>query len=185
MSTFVKGLAWFVALLSGIATIFALFGGQQWLEQQGWTLAPDANAVEQTADTTPDDETDQASESEGTKPTTEEDDTAQEPKGQELTWAGVRTWSEDVFDNLLWGIAAIGFSMLIAGAAGALILHGSLFIDVGDFFKCLLAIICIAIVVIMGILLHGADPGYLVWFIVLTVLSALLGFIAPVLADGF
>jgi hypothetical protein len=35
VSTFVKGLAWIVAFLSGAATIFALFGGQQWLEQQG------------------------------------------------------------------------------------------------------------------------------------------------------
>lgn len=182
MSTFVKGLAWFVAFLSGVATIFALFGGQQWLEQQGWTLAPGADTAEQTAAATPGDEADQTSESEAT----EADDTAQDSTEHdpEFTWASVRAWSADVFGNPLWGIAAIGFSMLIAGAAGALILHGSLFYDAADFFKWVLAIICIVAVVIMGILLHGADPGYLVWFIVLTAVSAVLGFIAPVLADA-
>lgn len=183
MSTFVKGLAWFVAFLSGVATIFALFGGQQWLEQQGWTLAPDANTAGQTAEATPDDEADQASESEGA----EGDDAAQESTEQDSAsaWASVRTWSEDVFANPLWGIVAIGLSMLLAGSAGALIAHGTIYFDAAAFFQWVLAIICIAVVVTMGILLHGADPGYLVWFIVLTAISAPLGFIAPALADGF
>lgn len=184
MSTFVKGLAWFVAFLSGVATIFALFGGQQWLEQQGWTLAPDADTAEQTAEATPDDEADQASESEGT----EGDDTAQEPAEQDAAsaWASVRTWSEDVFVNPLWGIVAIGLSMLLAGSAGALVSHAQIPIYYFvAFLQWVLAIICVAVVVLMGILLHGADPGYLVWFIVLTGISAPLGFIAPDIADSF
>jgi hypothetical protein len=36
----------------------------------------------------------------------------------------------------------------------------------------------------MGVLLHAADPGYLLWFIILTALSAPVGFFAPVYADS-
>jgi hypothetical protein len=183
VSTFVKGLAWIVAFLSGVATIFALFGGQQWLEQQGWTLAPDTDTAEQTTDE------EQATESEGAEQeTADEGGTAQEPSdpGPDLSWAGVLAWSEGTFDNLLWGIAAIGFSMLVAGAAGALVLHTFAQIDaLPGFFLCLLALICVAVVVLVGILLHAADPGYLVWFIILTAVSAPLGFLAPVYADGY
>jgi hypothetical protein len=182
VSTFVKGLAWIVAFLSGVATIFALFGGQQWLEQRGWTLAPDTNAVEQTTGG------EQTTESEGAEQETAEGGTAQEPSdsGPDLSWDGVLAWSEGTFDNLLWGIAAIGVAMLLAGAAGALILHTFAQIDaLPGFFLCLLALICIAAVVLLGILLHAADPGYLIWFIILTAVSAPLGFMAPVYADGY
>jgi hypothetical protein len=177
LSTFVKGLAWTVALLSGIATIFALFGGQQWLEQQGWTLAPS------TATTTENVET---AESEGAPQTT--GDTAQEPsdRGLDLSRDGILAWSERTFDNVLWGIAAIGASMLLAGGAGALFLHMTAAIDaVEGFFLGLFGTICLAAVVVVGILLHAADPAYLVWLIILTVLSAPAGFLAPILADGY
>jgi hypothetical protein len=180
VSTFVKGLAWTVALLSGIATIFALFGGQQWLEQQGWTLAPSTAQSTETAEPT---------ESEGTQEATADTgDPAPESSdpGTDLSWDGAVAWSERTFDNPLWGITAIGVSMLIAGAAGALILHASAPLDaLAGFFQSLLALVCIAAVVLMGILLHAADPGYLVWFIILTAVSAPLGFFVPVYADGY
>jgi len=41
VKTFAIGFAWFVALLSSLATVFAIFGGQQWLEAKGWSLDPD------------------------------------------------------------------------------------------------------------------------------------------------
>ncbi|MEU5153582.1 hypothetical protein [Glycomyces sp. NPDC021274] len=182
MSTFVKGLAWTVALLSGIATIFALFGGQQWLEQQGWTLAP--SAAQNTGTVEPD-----PTGSEGTQQqTAETGGTVPEPSdpGPDLSWDGAVAWSEHTFDNLLWGIVAIGVAMLVSGAAGALILHTTAAIDAaGGFFLGLLALVCIAAVVLLGFLLHAADPGYLVWFIILTAVSAPLGFFAPVYADGY
>ncbi|MBO3732188.1 hypothetical protein [Glycomyces niveus] len=122
MSTFAKGLAWTVAFLSGVATIFALFGGQQWLEQKGWTLAP---STAQTAEAEPDAQ--QTASEVAQDETADEGDSAQEPsdEGAGFSWDAVLAWSEGTFDNLLWGIAAIGISMLIAGAAGAAALHAT------------------------------------------------------------
>lgn len=179
MSTFVKGLAWTVAFLSGVATIFALFGGQQWLEQQGWTLAPstapDTSVTEQATDPTPD-ATTEAEETEAAEP--EPVDTgAQEADGVASAWASVSAWSERTFDNLLWGIVAFGVSMLVAGAAGALIAAAQYWVYIVlAFFQWALAVILLGVVVAMGFLLHGADPGYLGWFIALTVISAPLGY---------
>ncbi|MDA1360113.1 hypothetical protein O1R50_10780 [Glycomyces luteolus] len=184
MSTFVKGLAWTVAFLSGVATIFALFGGQQWLEQQGWTLAPstdpDINAVEQTTEATSD--TSQATEIESAEQeSTDDNDTAQAP---EFTFASLRAWSDEVFANLLWGIAAVGCSMLVAGSAGALVSAAQIPISYFvAFLQWVLAIACVAAVILMGFLLHGADPGYLVWFCVLTGISAPLGFMVHDIAE--
>jgi hypothetical protein len=179
VSTFVKGLAWIVAFLSGVATIFALFGGQQWLEQQGWTLAPstapDTTVTEQATEPTPDDtaETTEAETTQEAEPTPD----AQGPNGVASTWASASAWSERTFDNLLWGIVAFGVSMLLAGAAGALIAasYAPIYYIVA-FFQWALAVILLGVVVAMGFLLHGADPGYLGWFIALTVISAPLGY---------
>jgi hypothetical protein len=179
VSTFVKGLAWTVAFLSGVATIFALFGGQQWLEQQGWTLAPstapDNSVTEQATDPTPDATT----EAEETEAAEQEpvDTGAQEADGVASAWASVSAWSERTFDNLLWGIVAFGVSMLLAGAAGALVAasYAPIYYIVA-FFQWALAVILAGVVVAVGILLHGADPGYLGWFIALTVISAPLGY---------
>ncbi|MFG3342132.1 hypothetical protein [Glycomyces sp. NPDC048151] len=173
MSAFVKGLAWTVAFLSGVATVFALFGGQQWLEEKGWTLAP---STAQTTEADPGETVTEDTGAEGQEPSDE---------GAGFSWDAVLAWSEGTFDNLLWGIAAIGCSMLIAGAAGALVLHATAAIDaVGGFFLIFFALLCVAAVIVMGILLHAADPGYLVWFIILTAVSAPVGFLAPVYADS-
>lgn len=183
MSTFVKGLAWTVALISGIATIFALFGGQQWLEQQGWTLAPSAAPadapVDQVTDTVSD-PTGQATESAGA----EQDNADEGTSASETTeptlasrWASVRAWSAGTFDNLFWGIVAIGVSMLLAGSAGAIV--ASVQYTISYFLAALqwvLAIALLGVVVAVGFLLHGSDSGYLVWFIALTGISAPLGF---------
>jgi hypothetical protein len=176
LSTFAKGLAWTVAFLSGVATIFALFGGQQWLEQKGWTLAP---STAQTAEAEPDAQ--QTASEVAQDETADEGDSAQEPsdEGAGFSWDAVLAWSEGTFDNLLWGIAAIGISMLIAGAAGAAALHATV-----EATYVLLVLPCVAAVVLMGVLLHAADPGYLLWFIILTALSAPVGFFAPVYADS-
>ena len=184
LSTFVKGLAWTVALLSGFATIFALFGGQQWLEQQGWTLAPSATpnveVVEQATSATPDAATDQPAETAGAGSDPEDQGSpapATGGSGLASTWAAVNDWSERTFDNLLWGIAAIGVSMLVAGAAGALIAAAQYAISYfGAFFQRVFAVALLGAVVAMGFLLHGADPGYLAWFLVLTVISVPLGY---------
>jgi hypothetical protein len=183
VSTFVKGLAWTVAFLSGVATIFALFGGQQWLEQQGWTLAPstapDTGVTEQATDPTPDASGTATAESEETEAAEPEpvDTRPQEADGVASAWASVSAWSERTFDNLLWGIVAFGVSMLVAGAAGALIAAAQYWIYIVlAFFQWTLAVILVGAVVAMGFMLHGADPGYLGWFIALTVISAPLGY---------
>lgn len=187
MSTFVKGLAWTVALLSGIATIFALFGGQQWLEQQGWTLAPSATPNVEVAEqstpatddtTTPDTATDDPTETADAAPDPEDQGSpAAADSGLASTWAAANAWSERTFDNLLWGITAIGVSMLIAGAAGAVLAAVEYAISgFAVFFGWVFAVVLLGAVVAMGFLLHGADTGYLVWFIVLTGISAPLGF---------
>lgn len=183
MSTFVKGLAWTVALLSGIATIFALFGGQQWLEQQGWTLAPGAAPtdapVEQVTDTASD-PTEQVTESAGAEQETADEGTSASAAAEPTLasrWASVRAWSDGVFANLLWGIVAVGVSMLLAGAAGALVAAAQYPISyLLAAFQWLLGIALLGVVVAVGFLLHGSDSGYLVWFIVLTGISAPLGF---------
>jgi hypothetical protein len=183
LSTFVKGLAWTVALLSGIATIFALFGGQQWLEQQGWTLAPSAAPTTEAVETAESEDTPQeAAATSGTG------DTEPEPSdtGTGFSWDGVIAWSERTFDNPLWGIAAIGGSMLLAGIAGALCLHATSPITVlGGILLGLLGLVCAAAVILVGFLLHAADPGYLGWFVILTVFSAPLGYAAPVFSDRY
>jgi hypothetical protein len=168
-----------VALLSGLATIFALFGGQQWLEQKGWTLDTNATA-EATTETSTDTATPEPDPTETPGPAGEPSET-----DWDGVWAGMTTWSAETFDNPLWGITAIGVSMLLAVAMGALIVHALIPMSaVSGFFQWLLALVCAAAVVLMGVLLHSADPGYLIWFIILTVVSVLIGIIAPALVSG-
>ncbi len=180
MRTFAIGFAWMVALLSGLATIFALFGGQQWLEQKGWTLDTSATADATTDTTTADATTPEPEPTETSNP-------AGEPSGTDWdgVWAGMTTWSAETFDNPLWGITAIGVSMLLAVAMGSLIAHALIPMSAfTGFFQWLLAVACAVAVVVMGVLLHTADPGYLVWFIILTVISVPVGLIAPALVSG-
>ncbi|MDN3242763.1 hypothetical protein [Glycomyces tritici] len=184
LSTFVKGLAWTVALLSGIATIFALFGGQQWLEQQGWTLAPSATpnveVVEQTTSATPDAPTDDPAETEAAESDSENQGSPAPTTADSAlasAWAAVNAWSERTFDNLLWGIVAIGVSMLVAGAAGALFAAAQYAISgLAAFFQRVFGVVLLAVVVAMAFLLLGAESGYLVWFLVLTGISVPLGY---------
>jgi hypothetical protein len=173
VKAFAHVFAWLIAVLSGLATLFALFGGQQWLEERGWTLAPPASSqapaddATATADSTATDD-----------PTAPIDDQAGPDAG--AAWNDVVAWSEQAFMNPLWGIVAIGVSMLLALAVGALVAHATAPVSgVAATFQMILALICATVIVIAGILLHTADPGYIVWLLILAVISAGLGFIAP------
>jgi hypothetical protein len=168
VKAFANVFAWLIAVLSGLATLFALFGGQQWLEEQGWTLAPSTSPQAPTEDGT-------ATADEATAPV---DDPA--GSGEGVAWNAVVAWSEQSFANPLWGIVAIGVSMLLALAAGALLAHATAPLSgVAAIFQMILALVCAAVIVLAGILLHAADPGYIVWLVVLAVISVGLGFIAP------
>ena len=168
MKAFAQVFAWLIAVLSGLATLFALFGGQQWLEEQGWTLAPSTSSQAPTEDGTP-------TADDATAPV---DDPAGSDEGP--GWNDVVAWSEQAFANPLWGIVAIGGSMLLALAVGALVAHATAPISgVAATFQMILALICAAAIVLAGILLHAADAGYIVWLVILAVISAGLGFIAP------
>lgn len=168
MKAFANVFAWLIAVLSGLATLFALFGGQQWLEEQGWTLAPSASSQAPTEDGT-------ATADDATAPI---DDPVGTDEGK--SWNDVVAWSEEAFANPLWGIVAIGGSMLLALAVGALVAHATAQISgVAATFQIILALICAAVIVLAGVLLHAADAGYVVWLVILAVISAGLGFIAP------
>jgi hypothetical protein len=168
VKAFANGFAWLIAVLSGIATLFALFGGQQWLEEQGWTLAPSTSSETPSEGGT-------ATADEATEPS----DAPAESDGGEGR-SDVVAWSEQAFANPLWGIVAIGGSMLLALAAGALIAHAAAPISgVAATLQTILALVCAAAIVLAGVLLHAADSGYIVWLVILAVISAGVGFIAP------
>jgi hypothetical protein len=174
VKAFASVFAWLIAVLSGLATLFALFGGQQWLEERGWTLAPPPSSQAPTEQVT------------ATEDGTATADDATAPAGdpaasdEGLAWNDVLAWSEQAFANPLWGIVAIGVSMLIALAVGSLVAHATAPVsDVAAAFQMILALVCAAVIVLAGVLLHAADPGYLVWLVILAVISAGLGFFAP------
>lgn len=171
MRTFVDFFLWTVAVLSGLVTILALFGGQRWLEQKGWALNSGATI--------------EATDSDAVSPEPAGDSgSVADSSGTDWDgiWASTTSWSAETFDNVLWGIVAIGVSMLLAAAAGALIEIASVpYSNVAAFFQVVLAVVCAAAVAVMGILLHAADPGYLGWFIALTVISVPVGYRAQTL----
>jgi hypothetical protein len=196
------GFAWFIGVLSGIATIFALFGGQQWLDEKGWTLSP-STATESVAaadaDNSGDSGTDDqsaGSETEGAETaspsadSTADDasddgaDQADSASGLDGAWAATTSWSASTFDNLFWGIVAIGLSMLISGVVGVVLWAVVDGIDFSErFFPTLLALVSTAVVVLAGILLHTADAGYMLWFIILTSVCAVGGFLTALLSE--
>jgi hypothetical protein len=200
VKTFAIGFAWFVGVLSGIATIFALFGGQQWLEEQGWTLSPSVASESADADNSgspgADDQSvsseiegvqqESSSSSEGTADGTSEDgaDQADSDSGVASVWAAMTSWSASTFDNLFWGIVAIGLSMLVSGVVGMLLFAVVDGIDLSErFFPTLFALVGTAVVVLAGMLLHTADGGYVLWLIILTSVCAVGGFLAAFLAE--
>jgi hypothetical protein len=192
------GFAWFIGVLSGIATIFALFGGQQWLDEKGWTLSPStatesvAADADNSADPGADDDQSASSETEGAEtasPSVEaasDDgaDQADSDSGFDDVWAATTSWSASTFDNLFWGIVAIGLSMLISGVVGVVLFAVVDGIDFSErFFPTLLALVSTAVVVLAGILLHTADAGYTLWFIILTSVCAVGGFLTAILSE--
>jgi hypothetical protein len=192
------GFAWFIGVLSGIATIFALFGGQQWLDEKGWTLSPStatesvAADADNSADPGADDDQSAGSETEGAEtasPSVEaasDDgaDQADSDSGFDDVWAATTSWSASTFDNLFWGIVAIGLSMLISGVVGVVLFAVVDGIDFSErFFPTLLALVSTAVVVLAGILLHTADAGYMLWFIILTSVCAVGGFLTAILSE--
>jgi hypothetical protein len=200
VKTFAIGFAWFVGVLSGIATIFALFGGQQWLEEQGWTLSPSTASESVDAYNSGDpgaDDQSASSEIEGAQqesssPGVGTADGASEggaeqdgsDSGVEGVWAAMTSWSASTFDNLFWGIVAIGLSMLVSGVVGIVLFGVVDGIDFSErFFPALIALIGTAVVVLAGMLLHTADGGYVLWLIILTSVCAVGGFLAAFLAE--
>lgn len=191
------GFAWFIGVLSGIATIFALFGGQQWLDEKGWTLSPStatesvAADADNSADPSADDQS-AGSETEGAETASPSDeaasddgaDQADSDSGFDDVWAATTSWSASTFDNLFWGIVAIGLSMLISGVVGVVLFAVVDGIDFSErFFPTLLALVSTAVVVLAGILLHTADAGYMLWFIILTSVCAVGGFLTAILSE--
>lgn len=187
------GFAWFIGVLSGIATIFALFGGQQWLDERGWTLSPSTATESVAADNsgesaTDDRSTDSATEGAQTEsPSGESDDGADQAgsgSGIEGAWAAMNSWSASTFDNLFWGIVAIGLSMLLSGVVGVVLWAVVDGLDFAErFFPVLLSLVGTAVVVIAGMLLHTADAGYMLWFIILTSVCAVGGFMTALLSE--
>lgn len=192
------GFAWFIGVLSGIATIFALFGGQQWLDEKGWTLSPStatesvAADADNSADPGADDDQSASSETEGAETASPSDeaasddgaDQADSDSGFDDVWAATTSWSASTFDNLFWGIVAIGLSMLISGVVGVVLFAVVDGIDFSErFFPTLLALVSTAVVVLAGILLHTADAGYMLWFIILTSVCAVGGFLTAILSE--
>lgn len=189
------GFAWFIGVLSGIATIFALFGGQQWLDERGWTLSPSTATESVAADAdnsgesaTDDRSTDSATEGAQTEsPSGESDDGADQAgsgSGIEGAWAAMNSWSASTFDNLFWGIVAIGLSMLLSGVVGVVLWAVVDGLDFAErFFPVLLSLVGTAVVVIAGMLLHTADAGYMLWFIILTSVCAVGGFMTALLSE--
>jgi hypothetical protein len=192
------GFAWFIGVLSGIATIFALFGGQQWLDEKGWTLSPStatesvAADADNSADPGADDDQSASSETEGAETASPSDeaasddgaDQADSDSGFDDVWAATTSWSASTFDNLFWGIVAIGLSMLISGVVGVVLFAVVDGIDFSErFFPTLLALVSTAVVVLAGILLHTADAGYTLWFIILTSVCAVGGFLTAILSE--
>lgn len=192
------GFAWFIGVLSGIATIFALFGGQQWLDEKGWTLSPStatesvAADADNSADPGADDDQSAGSETEGAETASPSDeaasddgaDQADSDSGFDDVWAATTSWSASTFDNLFWGIVAIGLSMLISGVVGVVLFAVVDGIDFSErFFPTLLALVSTAVVVLAGILLHTADAGYMLWFIILTSVCAVGGFLTAILSE--
>jgi hypothetical protein len=192
------GFAWFIGVLSGIATIFALFGGQQWLDEKGWTLSPStatesvAADADNSADPGADDDQSAGSETEGAETASPSDeaasddgaDQADSDSGFDDVWAATTSWSASTFDNLFWGIVAIGLSMLISGVVGVVLFAVVDGIDFSErFFPTLLALVSTAVVVLAGILLHTADAGYTLWFIILTSVCAVGGFLTAILSE--
>jgi hypothetical protein len=200
--TFAIGFAWFIGVLSGIATIFALFGGQQWLDEKGWTLSPSTAAesvaadADNSGDPGADDDQTTGSETEGAETATPSgdataDDTSDDGADQagsgsgiEGAWAAMNSWSASTFDNLFWGIVAIGLSMLLSGVVGVVLWAVVDGIDFAErFFPVLLSLVGTAVVVIAGMLLHTADAGYMLWFIILTSVCAVGGFMTALLSE--
>jgi hypothetical protein len=192
------GFAWFIGVLSGIATIFALFGGQQWLDEKGWTLSPStatesvAADADNSGDPGADDDQSAGSETEGAETASPSDeaasddgaDQADSDSGFDDVWAATTSWSASTFDNLFWGIVAIGLSMLISGVVGVVLFAVVDGIDFSErFFPTLLALVSTAVVVLAGILLHTADAGYMLWFIILTSVCAVGGFLTAILSE--
>jgi hypothetical protein len=185
-------------VLSGIATIFALFGGQQWLDEKGWTLSPStatesvAADADNSGDPGADDDQSAGSETEGAETASPSDeaasddgaDQADSDSGFDDVWAATTSWSASTFDNLFWGIVAIGLSMLISGVVGVVLFAVVDGIDFSErFFPTLLALVSTAVVVLAGILLHTADAGYMLWFIILTSVCAVGGFLTAILSE--
>ena len=195
------GFAWFIGVLSGIATIFALFGGQQWLDEKGWTLSPstatesvaadadnsgDSDADDQSSGTETEGAGTESPSSDGATADVADDgaDQADSASGLDGAWAATTSWSASTFDNLFWGIVAIGISMLISGVVGVVLWAVVDGIDFSErFFPTLLALVSTAVVVLAGILLHTADAGYMLWFIILTSVCAVGGFMTALLSE--
>ncbi|GAA2165418.1 hypothetical protein GCM10010403_41660 [Glycomyces rutgersensis] len=196
------GFAWFIGVLSGIATIFALFGGQQWLDEKGWTLSPStatesvAADADDSGDPGVDDDQSAGSETEGAETASPSGegatadvaddgaDQADSASGLDSAWVATTSWSASTFDNLFWGIVAIGISMLISGVVGVVLWAVVDGIDFSErFFPTLLALVSTAVVVLAGILLHTADAGYMLWFIILTSVCAVGGFMTALLSE--
>jgi hypothetical protein len=197
------GFAWFIGVLSGIATIFALFGGQQWLDEKGWTLSPStatesvaAADADNSGDSGANDDQSAGSETEGAETASpsgegatadvadDGPDQADSSSGLDGAWAATTSWSATTFDNLFWGIVAIGLSMLISGVVGVVLWAVVDGIDFSErFFPTLLALVSTAVVVLAGILLHTADAGYMLWFIILTSVCAVGGFLTALLSE--
>jgi len=173
VTTLLKGLAWTIALLSGIATLFALFGGQQWLESKGWTLDPEVSAVEQTAEE-PDDEL-----------------TAKAVSGREggdgFEVSAVGDWAvrtlDGPFDNFFWAFIIVNLLTLAAAGAGALALYATADDGFAQFFEVTGILILGSIAVYLGFVVHTVSPGWLAWYMVASILAAVIGFFLPVFRD--
>lgn len=188
MKTFAIGFAWFVSLLSGIVTIFALFGGQQWLEANGWTLNPNVQTVEQTTET-PSAEADETTGGEETAtggPTAEITTPAAGPdagadrRDNALDHiAAVTDWLIDTGKGLFetWLLALLSVVVLTTFAMTSGVLTADAYWNFGArrFFDVVGVVLLASIAVYFGFIVGAIDPGWTAAYIVASALAAVVG----------
>jgi hypothetical protein len=193
VKTLAIGFAWLVSLLSGIVTIFALFGGQQWLEANGWTLNPNVQSVEQTTETASVEATggEETATSDPTPEATTPGATADPGDGgdrQDNTLdriAAVSDWLIDTGEGLFdtWLVAFISVVILTTFALTSGVLTADAYWNFGGrrFFDVAGVVLLASIAVYFGFIVGAIDPGWIAWYIIASVLA---GFVGWLVADG-
>lgn len=191
MKTLAIGFAWLVSLLSGIVTIFALFGGQQWLESNGWTINPNVHTVEATE--TP------AADADAT--TGAEQKTAAGDPTPEVTTTGT-TASPDAGpgreDSALDRIAAVSTALIDTGAglfdnwlqaflsviilttfaltSGVLVADAYWNFGARRFFDIVGTVILATVAVYLGFIVGAIATGWIAWYVIASVVAAIVGY---------